>query len=224
MFPQWTTIDVGLIEDLHASDIRRSMFVPDFDEDDFEFRIGRNLPKAIHAYLQAFMLRPEFEQLKREYEFIQKYKQAWENAPYEPTFNTVDAVVIQSGHILLVRRRAEPGCGLFALPGGFLNPNERIQDAAIRELREETKIKVPGPVLSGSIRAMDVYDHPGRSLRGRTITHAFLIELPSGPLPKVKGSDDADKAKWVPLNVFDAMEDQLFEDHYHIIKDMIGKL
>ena len=71
-------------------------------------------------------------------------------------------------------------------------PGERLLDACIRELREETKIKVPGPILKGSIKRQSVYDDPYRSARGRTLTHGFYIELePSAELPKVKGSDDA---------------------------------
>ena len=136
--------------------------------------------------------------------------------------HTVDAVVIQSAHVLLIRRRAEPGRGQWALPGGFLNPEERMLDGAIRELREETKIKVPEAVLRGSIKASQPYDDPHRSERGRLITQAFLFQLPDQiELPKVKGSDDADKARWVPLA--DLKADELFEDHYFIIKDMIGK-
>ena len=65
---------------------------------------------------------------------------------------TVDAVVVQSGHILLVKRGDMPGKGLWALPGGFLNQEETMLDGAIRELKEETKIKVPVPVLKGSIK------------------------------------------------------------------------
>ena len=170
------------------------------------------------------MMRPEYDQLVREATFIRNYKKAWELAPYAPTFVTVDAVVIQSGHVLLVRRRAEPGRGLFAMPGGFVDPGERVAQSVVRELREETKIKLPESLLVGKANDQHpiVYDAPNRSLRGRTITHVFLFELPPGPLPKVKGSDDADKAKWVPLNVFAAMEDQMFEDHYHIINDMLG--
>lgn len=219
MFPQWELIDVDNIEDMHATDIRNALFTAD-SEDDFELMIGRNLPVGIHDWLRTFMLKPEYEQLVREYEFIKKYKEAWNSAPYAPTFVTVDSVVIQAGHVLLVRRRAEPGKGTYAMPGGFVGHDERIIDATIRELREETKLKVPAPVLRGSIKKQKVYDKPDRSLRGRTITHASLIELSPGPLPKVKGSDDADKAVWVPLSTFARMEDQMFEDHWHIINDL----
>lgn len=239
MFPQWKSIDVPNINDLHASDIREAYFDQSERIEDrvyidgaherivstsFELNIGSKLPTAIHDYLLAFEMKEEFDTLVQEYEFVKQYKQAWEAAPYAPTFVTVDSVVIQSGHVLLIRRRANPGKGLYALPGGFIDPGERIEDAAIRELREETKIKVPAPVLKGSIKKSGVYDAPERSLRGRTITHAFLIELPPGPLPKVKGGDDADKAKWVPLNVFKRMEEQMFEDHFAIINSMLGEI
>ena len=222
MFPQWELIDVSNIKDIHATDIRKAYFTE--DDDDFDLKIGRDLPAGIHDFLRAWSMRDEFDQLVAEHHFLSQYKKAWEDAPYSPTFVTVDTVVVQSGHVLLVRRRANPGKGLYAIPGGFLNPEERIEDGAIRELREETKIKVPGPVLRGSIKSREVFDHPERSLRGRTITNAFLIELPPGPLPKVKGSDDADKAKWVPLSVLNKMEDQLFEDHYHIIQHFLGEI
>ena len=136
----------------------------------------------------------------------------------------MDAIVIQSGHVLLVKRRASPGKGLYALPGGFLDPDETLKSGMIRELREETKLKVPEPVLLGNIRNHEVYDYPTRSLRGRTITHAFLIELPCGPLPKVKGSSDAEKAVWIPLNIFYSMQGKMFEDHWAIVESMIGHL
>ncbi len=222
MFPQYHSIDVGNIDDIHAADIRAAfwmMFPEDFDD-----KIGTKLPPAIHNSLKAFTMRNEYEQLVREYKFLLKYWEAWSGLPHPVQFITVDAVVVQSGHILLVRRRAEPGRGLWALPGGFLNPNERIETAVIRELYEETRIDCPKPVLLGSIRDRQVYDHPNRSLRGRTVTHANLIELRPGPLHKVKGDDDAEKARWVPLGVFQNMEEVLFEDHFHIVNDMVGKL
>ena len=259
MFPQWgTPIDVGNIEDIHASDVREALWTAD-DENDFELKIGRNLPRGIHDYLQAFMLREEYAQLRREYEFNKVYKRAWDwhatlsafvekdlpeyfvtkeeqsiaeqaivllrnrykVAPYANNFVTVDALVVQSGHILLIKRRSEPGKGLYAMPGGHVNQNERLDAATIRELYEETKLKIPPKVLLGSIKERLLVDDPKRSLRGRTYTQVSLIKLPDGPLPKVKGSDDAVKAKWIPLNVFQQMEDQMFEDHFRIINELI---
>lgn len=220
MFPQWEHVEAPNIDDLHATDIRVALF--ENTNAQFSKQVLPVLPTAIHDYLLAWKYKPEYIQLKNEHEFILKYKSAWAGAPYEPIFVTVDAVIIQSGHVLLVRRRAEPGKNLWAIPGGFLNPDEKIEDAVFRELREETKIKVPEPVLRGNIKQTKIFDNPNRSLRGRTITHAYHIELPPGDLPKVKGSDDADKALWVPLSTFSAMQDQMFEDHYAIISYFVG--
>lgn len=220
MFPQWGSIKIANIDDLNSSDIRESLFTKSFD--DFDEDVGQFLPEEIHDYLKAFTHRPEFDQLVSEDKFIKGYKKSWESAPYAPIFVTCDAIVVQSGHVLLIRRRAEPGKGLWAIPGGFVNPDERIEDGAIRELKEETRIDCPAPVLRGSIKECKVFDKPNRSARGRTITHAYHIELPPGPLHKVKGSDDADKARWVPLNTVREMEDQMFEDHYQIIDYFLG--
>jgi len=153
---------------------------------------------------------------------VETYKKQYASLPYPPIFSTADAVVVQSGHILLIKRRAEPGRGLWALPGGYVNANtdKTVLDAAIRELREETMIKVPAPVLRGSIKASRVFDAIDRSPRGRIITHAFYIQLPDGELPKVKGSDDAEKAKWIPLS--EVTSDIMFEDHYQLIQELVG--
>lgn len=139
---------------------------------------------------------------------------------FPPTFHTVDAVVVQSGHILLVKRGDMPGKGQWALPGGFLNQDETMLDGAIRELKEETKIKVPVPVLKGSIKSSKTFDAPNRSSRGRTITQAFLIDLGVGELPKVKGSDDAELARWIPFN--ELKQESFFEDHYHIVNHFLN--
>ncbi|MBN6741873.1 NUDIX domain-containing protein, partial [Acidithiobacillus sp. MC6.1] len=162
------------------------------------------------------------QRLVDEYAFLKNYHQQFASYPYPPVFVTVDAVVIHSGHILLVERKAEPGKGLLALPGGFLDQRERIEDGMLRELKEETNIKVPVPVLRGSIRASRVFDTPERSQRGRTITHAFHIEFPSGELPRIKGGDDAVKAIWLPLSAFYALDGAMYEDHWHIAAGFIG--
>jgi bifunctional NMN adenylyltransferase/nudix hydrolase len=114
--------------------------------------------------------------------------------------------------------------GLIALPGGFLNQTETLVEGMLRELREETRLKVPLPVLRGSIADRHVFDNPGRSLRGRTITHAFFLQLKPGELPSVKGGDDADKAWWMSLADLYAHEDQIYEDHLQIIQHFVSKV
>jgi len=169
--------------------------------------------------------RAVYDLLVEEWKHIEAYKKAWSVAPYAPTFVTSDAVVVQSGHVLVVRRKHTPGKGLLALPGGFVNQDERVKDAAIRELMEETKIAVPEKVLNGSIVTSEVFDEPGRSLRGRTITHAFLFKLNDvASLPRVKGSDDAEKAFWMPIHDALAQPNLWFEDHLEIIRTMIAKI
>lgn len=224
MFPQWDSINVPGYESeefvLAATGIRDFYFLDD-EATVREMIAGAGLdkmvPPFVKGFLKGFMGTAAYRDIREEYDFIQKYKSAWSAAPYAPTFVTVDAVVVQSGHILLVQRKARPGQGLWALPGGFLEQGERIQDGMLRELREETRIKVPAPVLRGSIRAEKVFDDPHRSARGRTITHGFLIHLqPDVKLPQVKGSDDAAVARWWPLS--EVNREMMFEDHFDIVQ------
>lgn len=233
MFPQWKFIEVGSIKGVHATDIRTAYFdpynfwvpttIPSLLIDEANKFIKLHVPPIIFNHLMSWRGSNEYMYLDDQYQFIKKYKAAWKNIPYPPIFITTDAVVIQSGHVLLVKRGAQPGKNLWALPGGFVNQHERIKDAMIRELREETRLKVPVPVLKGSITDSKIFDDPYRSLRGRTITHAYLIELNGmDPLPKIKGGDDATKARWIPLSKFEGMQDQMFEDHYDIVHFFLG--
>lgn len=216
IFPRWKNhVEVPNIDGINATDIR-NVFLQGFTVS-YEADL---LPQVVNNMITDFRYKASFAVLREEYQMVKRYKEAWKAAPFPPTFMTVDAVVIQSGHILLVKRGDMPGKGLWALPGGFLNQNETMLDGAIRELREETRIKVPVPVLKGSIKASKTFDAPNRSSRGRTITQAFLIDLGVGELPKVKGSDDAEEAFWVPFN--EVRQEKLFEDHFHIIDNFIN--
>jgi bifunctional NMN adenylyltransferase/nudix hydrolase len=218
MFPQWDFVNVDQIEPLGATDIRDLFFRRDAN---MRFIKGV-VPDSTFNFLSKFKETAEYEQVIREREFVENYKKQYASLPYPPIFSTADAVVIQSGHVLMIRRRSEPGRGLWALPGGYVNAktDKSVEDAAIRELREETGIKVPGPVLRGNIVRSRVFDAIDRSPRGRVITHAFHIQLPDGDLPKVKGSDDADKARWVPIA--EVKSEECFEDHYEILTWAIG--
>lgn len=154
----------------------------------------------------------------QQYKAIKEYKECWRGSPFTPTFNTADAVVIQSGHVLLVKRGGRVGKNLFALPGGFVKADERIEDAALRELKEETKIKEDKNVLRGCIVAHRMFDHPGRSLIGRTITGAYAIKLRDGKLCEVKGGDDAHSAFWMSFADVYLNEHLFFDDHFAIIR------
>lgn len=215
LFPNWASVSVPNYQNLSATPIRDSYLMG-------ASPTPERTPESTRHVLAAFKSTAEYEKLHEEAGFIDKYKKQWQSAPYPPTFMTADALVVQSGHILLVERRSLPGRGLWALPGGFIDKKETLFDACIRELREETRLKVPEPVLRGSCHSQHTFDDPYRSARGRTITQAFYFQLKNDPkgLPKVKGGDDAADAFWLPLAKLDAK--MMFEDHYAIITKMVG--
>ena len=221
IFPRWKNhVEVADVGGINATDIRKDLF--EVNSSTLE-NLKNLMPSASRSKMLDILLSAssQWKVLEQEYQMVKKYKEAWKAAPFPPTFMTVDAVVVQSGHILLVKRGDMPGKGLWALPGGFLNQEETMLDGAIRELKEETKIKVPVPVLKGSIKTSKTFDAPNRSVRGRTITQAFYIDLGmADELPKVKGSDDAEKAFWVPFN--QVKQEKMFEDHFHIIDNFLN--
>jgi bifunctional NMN adenylyltransferase/nudix hydrolase len=226
-FPQYDKVEVpyklinGQELNIDATKIRDLYFTGNM------LYILSTVPVATYEVMSDLLASDMYKQLKGEYEYIQSYKKSWEVAPYPVIFSTVDAVVIQSGHVLLVRRGKEPGKGLLALPGGFLDQNERMFDASIRELREETGIKIQDEVLARCYKAKEIFDDPGRSLRGRTVSTAFLFKLNDAcELPTLRPGKDPDggtiDAQWVPLS--DVGRYNMFEDHYFIIEKMIGML
>lgn len=233
LFPTWKSVAVEFLNPLNATDLRSALFAPYVDDmapmiDELyilEDVFPRHVASRFHHNIgedEEFGWMPEeaWEQLGNEWKFIVDYRKSWEAAPYPPTFVATDALLTQSGHILLIERRAEPGRGLLAMPGGFLDQHETVAQGTIRELIEETQIKVPEPVLRGSIKKQQVFDDPHRSMRGRMITHVTHFELKPGKLPKVRGGDDAAKAMWVPIS--EVTENRMFSDHYHIIQAMLG--
>jgi len=82
---------------------------------------------------------------------VRNFQQRWSGTPYPPVFVTVHAVVVRSGHILIIKRQRSPGKGLMALPGGFIEPEEYLLDACLRKLRQETGLCLDETVLKASI-------------------------------------------------------------------------
>ncbi len=222
MFPQWgKPVEMPLVEVLDATTIREIYFS---DKANMNFFRGV-LPTGTIKFLEEFMTKQSYKDILEEAAYIRKYKKQFEHLPYPPVFQTGDAVVFKAGHVLLIRRKAAPGKGLWAFPGGFLDAkkDEDVLECAIRELYEETDIKVPENAIRGSIVEEKVFSKKGRSRRGRVITtaqHIVLSEAYPG-LPRVTGLDDAEKAKWRPIHSIKRIE--MFEDHWDILQYFLAK-
>lgn len=219
-------------QDLSATNLRDLMFSNEYTE----FH-SSDVPDLINKFVAEFTKSEDWLKLKVEYDFLESYKKRFATSPYPPIFVTVDCVVIQSGHILVVERANLPGRGLWALPGGHVKPRQRLLDAAITELMEETGIKIPQQVLRASVTAKESFDDPDRSLRGRTFTTAFLIRLDdTKPLPKVRGMNmpleetggkiivETKRAWWMPISEARANPDKWFEDHASIVDWGVGAI
>ena len=125
---------------------------------------------------------------------------------------TADCMVTNSkGEILLVRRGNDPFKGCWALPGGFMEMDETIEHCAVRELEEETGLRVS----EKDIRLIGVYSAPGRDPRGRTVTAAYSVRVGN---ETAMAGDDAAEVRWWPLNALPP----LAFDHAQIVSDGVS--
>ena len=220
-FPEWDPI--GIVAENHmisATDFRNRYFsnLPEI--------VDVHLPKGTVDFLKTFYATPEFKWLLDYNKAKQARDKAWEAAPFPNKDVCADNVVVQSGHVLLVTRGKFPGKGLLALPGGHVEIHQRVRQAAVAELRQETKIsdrsgEIPPAMLESYITDYKLFDDPYRSDFGRVISHAFLYRLPEAkPMWRVKGSDDAIEAKWYPVSKLDPT--CFHDDHYFIIQELLG--
>ena len=125
---------------------------------------------------------------------------------------TADCVVITreaEPKVLLIQRGFDPFKGAWAFPGGFMNMDETTEQCAIRELEEETGLKI------SKLHQIGAYSKVDRDPRGRTITVAYLA-IVDGPI-EVAGQDDAARAEWFPLSALP----ELAFDHADIMADAI---
>ena len=125
---------------------------------------------------------------------------------------TADCVVVtreREPRVLLIQRGNEPYKGCWAFPGGFMDMDETTEQCAMRELEEETGLKMTGLRQIGASSKVD------RDPRGRTVTVAYLVRVDEPAA--VRGMDDAAKAEWWPLSALP----RLAFDHDEIMRDAI---
>ena len=127
---------------------------------------------------------------------------------------TADCIVITKEpdpKVLLIERGDEPFKGCWAFPGGFMNMDETTEQCAIRELEEETGLRV------SDVHQIGAYSKVDRDPRGRTVTVAYLA-IVDEPIT-VNGQDDAAKAQWFSLSALPV----LAFDHDEIVQDAVKK-
>ena len=129
---------------------------------------------------------------------------------YKNPVPTVDIIIEKNDKIVLIRRKNEPFKGKLAMPGGFVNEGELIEDRAIKEAEEETSLNVKLKEILG------VYSIPNRDPRGHLMTTVFVAKPISG---KVKGGDDASYAAWFKIDK--KILNELSFDHKKIITDYL---
>jgi len=129
-------------------------------------------------------------------------------AGYENPSLTVDGILVSPQGILLIRRKNQPYAGQFALPGGFVNVGERVEEAVRREMQEETGL------ITEIIRLSGVYSDPDRDPRGHTVSLVYVLKKIGG---KLIAGDDASEARFFPIDELPV----LAFDHLKIIQDYL---
>jgi ADP-ribose pyrophosphatase YjhB (NUDIX family) len=129
---------------------------------------------------------------------------------YKNPIPTVDIIIEKDDKIVLITRKNEPFKGMLALPGGFIDEGDLVEDTAIREAKEETSLDVELKEILG------VYSIPERDPRGHLMSTVFIAKPISGI---IKGGDDAASAAWFKID--DKILNELSFDHKKIVSDYL---
>lgn len=218
-FSEWEYVDAGHLPGYDSSNLRKALF-------------SVRSPSSAMSVISHYTSQP-----------IIDYLTAWSELPYRADmieyknavdmdlqkFNdninvSADAILTCADKILVMRRRNHPGKNTIALPGGFVERNEKTLQAALRELEEETTLKIPAGLASHSLVDCKVYDDPMRSERKRIITHAYHFDLNMDNPPEVRSTEEAKDPFWLDFDAIDSLESEFFEDHFMICKTAIENL
>jgi bifunctional NMN adenylyltransferase/nudix hydrolase len=240
-FPGWDSIEVGNFGGLSATNFRSAYFSSDAVVcEDLNFD---GIDDNVAEWLKDFWTTDAYEELAAEAAKCANDVKTYGRIDPETgekvygPYLAADAIIIQGDQVLMIERGGHPYRGCLAFPGGFVEADEDVVDAAIRETVEETGLKVPEMVMRRSYLGTETFSAPHRDPRGRVVSFASLFHLnPSPPasmtdpkeiekflaLPRVKGSDDARKAFWTPISKLD--RSQMAFDHYSVLQKMLEKL
>lgn len=244
-FPDWESMSTPVFKNGMSATTFRDMYLSDIRWEQFEREAQGYLPAGTMAVLSDFRRTGDYDALMNEKTFMIDYLKRFHDpeeialakaekrephcAPYPPSFYTADTPVIQGNKQLMVQRAQYPGKGLWAHPGGHCEGLNAL-DAGLKELREETGLKVPEDVLRGSIVGSKTYDDPRRSTRLRTVTTANFIHLTpkvrpgedprkATALPKVRPSKESLRVAWRDLDI---PREEYFEDHWQMTNDALA--
>ena len=124
---------------------------------------------------------------------------------------TVDVIISRGSEVLLIRRKEDPFKGQLAIPGGFINENETVEQAAIREVMEETTLPIQ------LIEILGVYSDPKRDPRKHIMSTVFVGEIVGDKNIKPIASDDASETAWISI---ESIRNLSFAfDHKKILND-----
>lgn len=152
--------------------------------------------------------------------YVEWERKLFYNYPFMDTlqFVTVDALVINNGKVLLIKRKYKPGAGTYALPGGFKNHDETLLCAAKRELKEECDIDIDD-ISDKLYLGFEIFDSPKRNIENGgipRISHVFVWIITANINIPVVADDDASEAEWIDIN--HAINNlDMFSDHRGII-------
>ncbi|MCW8164402.1 NUDIX domain-containing protein [Verminephrobacter aporrectodeae subsp. tuberculatae] len=217
-FPGWELIPVPRQGRIDAAAIRDAYFgaTPDTVRPALA-PLADEIPPSTLAALERFAQTPQYPALQEDWRMLRGCRQSC-----TPVFVAVGAVLRCQDQVLLMRRASAPGKGLLAVPEGCIAPRETVWQSCLRALREEARCTLPEAALRAAFRSMAVFDHPERSQRGRTLAHAHYFDLGTSAFPTAQTGDAALQLQWTPIVQLAAMEEEFFEDHFHILDHFLS--
>ncbi len=208
LFPKWDFTEISpVLPNIHGAHIRDDFFRRNMFREEF---VSPSVQQIAASSVGLGRIRDEFN-------YVREYCEQWSESPHPPVFVTADVLLVHDGKVAVIIRGQHPGKTLFALPGGFVNANETVKNAALREANEE--IGIAPRQIEAWLTTARVFDHPDRDQRGRMITHVYRFDIPMAVA--LKAGDDAASVQWVAIDNLHVMQRDFYADHFFILDAML---